>query len=145
MMNTALTINTAANTIEMTKEFAKKAKYFGTEEYELLQKARKDYPTYSVVTRKTASRENYKGLTINYMYKYIKNHPLTLVDEAGNDIEALDVFTEAAGLDKNGKKLENVDTAFYGEIRAWFLENYPAVKNKKDNLKKLLTTKKKAA
>lgn len=32
MMNTGLTINTAVNTIEMTKEFARKAKYFGTDE-----------------------------------------------------------------------------------------------------------------
>ena len=44
MMNTGLTINAAANTIEMTKEFARKAKYFGTDEYKLLQDARKDYP-----------------------------------------------------------------------------------------------------
>ena len=46
MMNTGLTINTAANTIEMTKEFARKAKYFGTDEYKLLQDVRKDYPTF---------------------------------------------------------------------------------------------------
>ena len=39
MMNTGLTINAAANTIEMTKEFARKAKYFGTDEYKLLQDA----------------------------------------------------------------------------------------------------------
>ena len=74
MMNTGLTINAAANTIEMTKEFARKAKYFGTDEYKLLQDARKDYPTFSVATRKTVSKESYKGLTINYMYNYIKKH-----------------------------------------------------------------------
>ena len=73
-MNTGLTINAAANTIEMTKEFARKAKYFGTDEYKLLQDARKDYPTFSVATRKTVSKESYKGLTINYMYNYIKKH-----------------------------------------------------------------------
>lgn len=77
-MNTGLTINAAANTIEMTKEFARKAKYFGTDEYKLLQDARKDYPTFSVATRKTVSKESYKGLTINYMYNYIKKHPQTL-------------------------------------------------------------------
>ena len=41
MMNTGLTINAAANTIEMTKEFARKAKYFGTDEYKLLQEQEK--------------------------------------------------------------------------------------------------------
>lgn len=66
-MNTGLTINATANTIEMTKEFAKKAKYYGTEEYTQLQKARKDYPTYSVVTRKSVSKESYKGLTMQQL------------------------------------------------------------------------------
>ena len=145
MMNTGLTINTAANTIEMTKEFARKAKYFGTDEYKLLQDARKDYPTFSVATRKTVSKESYKGLTINYMYNYIKKHPQTLTLEDGNEVKALEVFTEIAGLDENGKKMANVETAFYGEIRAWFLDIYPEVKNKKDNIKKLLTAKKKQA
>ena len=143
MMNTGLTINAAANTIEMTKEFARKAKYFGTDEYKLLQDARKDYPTFSVATRKTVSKESYKGLTINYMYNYIKKHPLTLTLEDGTTMTALEVFTEIAGVDEKGKKMADVETAFYGEIRAWFLENYPELKSKKDNIKKLLTAKKK--
>ena len=118
MMNTGLTINATANTIEMTKEFAKKAKYYGTEEYTQLQKARKDYPTYSVVTRKSVSKESYKGLTINYMYNYIKKHPETVVMEDNTEMSTLEVFREIAGLDESGKKLVNVETAFYGEIRA---------------------------
>lgn len=145
MMNTGLTINATANTIEMTKEFAKKAKYYGTEEYTQLQKARKDYPTYSVVTRKSVSKESYKGLTINYMYNYIKKHPGTVVMEDNTEMSTLEVFREIAGLDESGKKLVNVETAFYGEIRAWFLDIYPEVKDQKDNIKKLLSAKKKAA
>ena len=145
MMNTGLTINAIANTIEMTKEFAKKAKYYGTEEYTQLQKARKDYPTYSVVTRKSVSKESYKGLTINYMYNYIKKHPETVVMEDNTEMSTLEVFREIAGLDESGKKLVNVETAFYGEIRAWFLDIYPEVKDQKDNIKKLLSAKKKAA
>lgn len=145
MMNTGLTINATANTIEMTKEFAKKAKYYGTEEYTQLQKARKDYPTYSVVTRKSVSKESYKGLTINYMYNYIKKHPETVVMEDNTEMSTLEVFREIAGLDESGKKIVNVETAFYGEIRAWFLDIYPEVKDQKDNIKKLLSAKKKAA
>lgn len=144
-MNTGLTINATANTIEMTKEFAKKAKYYGTEEYTQLQKARKDYPTYSVVTRKSVSKESYKGLTINYMYNYIKKHSETVVMEDNTEMSTLEVFREIAGLDESGKKLVNVETAFYGEIRAWFLDIYPEVKDQKDNIKKLLSAKKKAA
>ena len=141
MMNTRLTINTAANTIEMTKEFAKKAKYFGTDEYNMLQIARKDYPTFSVTTKKTKSKENYKGLTLDYMKKYIELHPQTLV---------LEVLRTLVGLDENGEKIEDAETTSYGEIRAWFFGCYPEVKNKKEekkaNTKRLLTaTKKKAA
>ena len=124
MMNTRLTINTAANTIEMTKEFAKKAKYFGT--------------------------ENYKGLTLDYMKKYIELHPQTLVLEDGTEIEAIEVLRTLVGLDENGEKIEDAETTSYGEIRAWFFGCYPEVKNKKEekkaNTKRLLTaTKKKAA
>ena len=79
------------------------------------------------------------------MYNYIKKHPQTLTLEDGNEVKALEVFTEISGLDENGKKMANVETAFYGEIRAWFLDIYPEVKNKKDNIKKLLTAKKKQA
>ena len=68
------------------------------------------------------------------MYNYIKKHPQTLTLEDGNEVKALEVFTEIAGLDENGKKMTNVETAFYGEIRAWFLDIYPEVKNKKDNI-----------
>lgn len=117
----------------------KKAKYYGTEEYTQLQKARKDYPTYSVVTRKSVSKESYKGLTINYMYNYIKKHPETVVMEDNTEMSTLEVFREIAGLDESGKKLVNVETAFYGEIRAWFLDIYPEVKDQKDNIKKLLS------
>lgn len=150
MMNTRLTINTAANTIEMTKEFAKKAKYFGTDEYNMLQIARKDYPTFSVTTKKTKSKENYKGLTLDYMKKYIELHPQTLVLEDGTEIEAIEVLRTLVGLDENGEKIEDAETTSYCEIRAWFFGCYPEVKNKKEekkaNTKRLLTaTKKKAA
>lgn len=77
MMNTGLTINAAATTIEMTKEFARKARYFGTDEYKLLQDARKDYPTFSVATRKTVSKESYKGLTTGSGKTYFALHEIS--------------------------------------------------------------------
>ena len=150
MMNTGLTINAAANRIEMTKEFARKAKYFGTDEYNMLQSSRKDYPTFSVTTKKTKSKENYKGLTLDYMKKYIELHPQTLELEDGTEMEAIDVFRKLVGLDENGERIEDAETVSYGEIRVWFFGCYPEVKNKKEekkaNTKRLLTaTKKKAA
>ena len=45
-----MTINNKKNTIEMTKQFAKAAEKFGTEEYKALQEVRRDYPHFKIVT-----------------------------------------------------------------------------------------------
>lgn len=137
---TGLTINTAANTIEMTKTFAKDAKYFGSEAYKMLQAARKDYPTYAVVTKKAAKKENYKGLTIAYMKKYIEAHPLTLLREDNSEVKAIEVFNGLIARDNNGTKIDDCDAAYYGEIRKWFFNCYPEVKNRKEKINKLLAT-----
>lgn len=110
-MNTGLTINTAANTIEMTKEFARKARYFGTDEYKLLQDARKDYPTFSVATRKTVSKESYKGLTINYMYNYIKKHPQSLVIQ-----QYIENYCLRNGIGKNEKIFDLTERAISKQL-----------------------------
>ena len=48
------------NAIELTKKETKAAAKFGTTEYKQLQEARRDYPTFSVVTvtRKTTTKKN---------------------------------------------------------------------------------------
>ena len=71
---TKMKINEAARTIEMTKMFYRAACQFGTEEYKMLQEARRDYPgfTTSIAQPKKNSKapnEAYKGLD----YKYILN------------------------------------------------------------------------
>ena len=43
-------INSRTQVIEMTKKFAKAAARFGSEEYNQLQQARRDYPNFKVVT-----------------------------------------------------------------------------------------------
>ena len=73
---TKMKINEAARTIEMTKMFYRAACQFGTEEYKMLQEARRDYPgfTTSIAQPKKNSKapnEAYKGLDYKYMEKYI--------------------------------------------------------------------------
>ena len=51
-------INNNARTIEINKTFAAKASIYGSDEYVVLQKARRDYPNYYVVDserRRTAT------------------------------------------------------------------------------------------
>ena len=67
----SIIINIKKHTIEMNKTTTKAASKYGTPEYNELQSARHDYPTFRVVTvaKKTAKPE-YKGLTFEYMEKY---------------------------------------------------------------------------
>ena len=70
------TINSINHTIEMpTKKYATAASKFGTVEYNEVQTARKDYPTYKVVTRKVPKRaDTLKGLNYEVMETYISKH-----------------------------------------------------------------------
>lgn len=138
MMN-ELTINERNRTIEMTKKFANAAKRFGTREYKELQEARRDYPTYKVVTRSAKKKkDSFKGLTLDYMKNYIKNH------EKENSA-ILNEFYQLCGKDENGKtiKINNnvVEHASYGEIKKWFLKQYPVFKEYTENIDKILDKK----
>lgn len=118
---TTITINTQKRTIEMNKTFATAASKFGTDEYKQLQEARRDYPTFKVVTiaRKTAKPE-YKGLTFDYMKKFIAAH-----DDEDKSIMAK--FLNLRGESEEAKAVGAM-SAGYQEIKAWFFEQYPAIK-----------------
>ena len=63
--------------IVMDRTFAKNAEFVGSEEYNLLQQCRRDYPLYTV-TRKSINKkkdqEHYRGLTYEYMKKHINKY-----------------------------------------------------------------------
>lgn len=68
-------IDTNARRIVYDREFAKTAFTLGTENYDILQRARADYPKYKVEQRhinKKATQEHYKGLTYEFMDNYIE-------------------------------------------------------------------------
>ena len=75
---TNITVNEKARCIGLTKKDYAKACKFGTQEYIDLQEVRKAYPTFKVVgvTRKAPKTDKpiFKGLTYEYMEKYIKSH-----------------------------------------------------------------------
>lgn len=112
-------INEAKRVIEVTKAFVNKASVYGTIEYKELREVRNDFPGFKVVT-KNAGKKNgqFKGLTIDYMKKYIEEH----------NEEYIEDFCVLCGRDKNWEELEFAATATYGEIKAWFLKKYPEFK-----------------
>lgn len=123
-------INETKKVIEVTKAFEKKARMYGTKEYEDLQIVRRDYPNFKVITK--AARKNtdgFKGLTFEYMEKYIKEH-----------IEEKDLLTEfykKCGRNEIGENIEFLKSEPYAKVKRWFLERYPVFEEyRKNNLKK---------
>ncbi len=112
-----MNVNHITMTIEMTKVEAKAAGKFGSTAYNELVDARNSFPTYQIVIKKeTKKRDTYKGLTYGYMKHYIKTHNAELMVE----------YELMRGYD-NGKKVDFVDAASYGEIKAWFLTKFPEI------------------
>ena len=107
----SLTICSRNHTIEMpTKKYATAASKFGTAEYNELQAARRDYPTYKVVIRKAPKRaDTLKGLNYEVMEKYISAH-----DESGEIKKQYNFL--------RGKSDDSVCSVSYGTIKKWFLE-----------------------
>lgn len=134
-MTNSLTINERNKTIEMTKKFANASKRYGSREYEDLQAARKDYPTYKVVTRSTKrKKDSFKGLNLAYMENYIKTH------EKENTATLID-FYKLCGKDEVGNKLELEEAECYGKIKKWFLNQYPVFENYRKDIDKILNEK----
>ena len=131
---TNLTINNKNHTIEMSKKFAKAASRYGTKEYNDLQAARKDYPTYQVVTKsggnKGKSKESHRGLTYDYMEKYIAAHD----DESGSIMAEFNMLRATSDEAKEAL----AEACSYQEIKEWFFEKFPAIKKFHEKRGKIL-------
>ncbi|MBQ8176627.1 MAG: hypothetical protein IJ035_06280 [Oscillospiraceae bacterium] len=112
-------INEKNRTIElMSKKFATAASKYGTPEYMDLQAARRDYPNYKVVVKSTSrTNSGFKGLTYEYMEKYIKSH--------GTEAEKTEKFNAYKNIRLDVKCLASATA--YREVKKWFLEQYPEV------------------
>ena len=113
-------INFEKNQIVMTRLFAKKCTDTSSEEYAHLQSVRRDYPTFTVVTRqikKNDGKKVYKGLTYAYMRDYIILH--TTPEE---EMEALAEFDELLLISRCQQQ-----SLRYPTIKKWFLAKYPEI------------------
>ena len=120
-----MTINYASNTIELTQKESKAAGKYNSEAYHELLGAKKDYPEFRVVIvrpRKTSSSVM-KGLTYEYMKAYITKHPKNTAE----DESTMTVFYRMQGCNEEGKKVGHTQSATYGEVMSWFLEQYPEI------------------
>ena len=138
---TTMKINEKKFTIEVTKSFAQKASRVGSPEYYELLEVRHNFPKFKVVVNQTKSKDSFKGLTYEYMKKYIQTHD----DEKGSNMA---VFMELRGKSEEADDAQ-ADSMSYGEIKMWFLDTYPAIKNfhesRADRIQAIKEKQKKAA
>ena len=117
---TNVRINFSARTIEMTKKFEREAQKYGSDAYKELQSARQDYPSFRVVV-KSSSRKNkdsFKGLTYEYMEKYIIAHDPEKV--------IIEEFKVLRGINEEDPDMMT-ESASFKEIRDWFFVTYPEI------------------
>ena len=128
--------NLFSRKIEMTKTEAKAAGKPNTTEYNTLLELMKNFPGFQIEIVKSAAKkvDRFKGLDINYMENYIKSHKP----------ELLETFYELRGLDANGKKVELAAAATYGEIKMWFLTQFPEIEKLGENVNKIIEEARKA-
>lgn len=115
-------VNMFERTIVLTKKEMTAASRYGSDAYKELQNARRDNPGYEVVTisrEVKTQRETYKGLTYEYMEKYIKTHD----DEKGTIWREYKI---CRGMPLDEKDLIPVPYT-YREMREWFLDKYETI------------------
>lgn len=107
-------IDHIAQTITLTKKFAKSAGIINSPEYTLFKQLRADYPDYTIQEREIAKKEgkkSYANLTYEFMREYI-------------------IITEGEG-SENIRNLETVITISKGQagryayVKTWFLKKFP--------------------
>ena len=120
-MTNILKVDHKKKMLIMDKSFANNSSIFGSRESQMLEEARRAYPTYSVARRqikKNSNQEHYNGLTYEYMRWYIETH------EEGEKLTAtIKEFDELLLISKCHSKGKR-----YPTIKKWFLEQYKEVK-----------------
>lgn len=108
--------NLMKKVIEMSKNEAKRAGVPNSEEFKMLQELRVAFPNFNIEIQKTKARDTMRGLTEDYMRRYIQEHD-------GKNETIMSEFKTLCGEDG-----DFVKKASYGELKQWFLLNYPKVK-----------------
>lgn len=121
-------------TIKLTRAEAKEASKPATDPYKELVAVTRDYPTFKVVVaepRKNKRTDTLKGLNYTFMENYIKINKEEKLKEF-NQLR----FNETA----QGLKSSSIS---YGEIKQWFLMEFPEILNKRNEIKQILAASKK--
>ena len=118
MKSNPIKFDHANEKIVINRTFSTKAVIFGTEEYQKLQDARRDFPSYKIAVRdgikKNPQKEAFKGLDYEFMEQYFiyKNAPQKIWEKY-----------------KHMRLMAGCHSRRFPIVKKWFLELYPEVKN----------------
>jgi hypothetical protein len=120
-----MTINTKKRTIEISSKENKDAVQVGSEKYQLLQTARKDYPGFTVVIKKaTRKKDEFAWLTKDAISNYVSKYG---TDEQKENYSILCL----TGLDEKGHYYEAQP---FFKIKKWFLKEFPGIKSNQETI-----------
>ena len=114
-MKNSISFDAITNTITITKSFYEASKEFGSEEQKMLADIQKEYPQMRIAvksTRKGYRKSEYKGLTYDYMRRFIR------IMDRENIVTFDDVIAHFEDFGYDSVKL-------YQCVKDWFLETYP--------------------
>lgn len=116
--------------IVMSKTEAIAAGKLNSEKFNELRGLREMYPTFEISVVKSQSKKanRFKGLDCKYMEQYIKAH----------DEDNLAQFYALRGLDEDGKKQGLAPAVTFGELKVWFLESYPEIIQKTEEIDRII-------
>ena len=120
--------------IIITKRMEAACRKYGSEAYNKLKAVRADNPDFAVVVRTMAKSKTRLKLNYDFMMAYIQKH-----DDEENT--AMTKFKEMIAYEAKQQKLKKQDgnlikVAAYKDVRKWFLERFPEVKDYIENTKK---------
>ena len=114
-----MTINYNKSTIELTASEMNEAKKFGSEMYIQVTAARRDNPGYRVVEIKTKkTKSDFANLDMKTIKAYVEKHG---TDEQKNNFALISKRTI-------GEDGEYCEAQPFFQIKAWFLAEFPEIK-----------------
>ena len=116
-MKNILKIDYDKQLLIMDREFSIKASLVGSQEYNILQTAKQQYPTFTIQRKRIKTnpkKESFNGLTYEYMEMYMARYNVPAeIRKQYDDLR----------FDANGHSIR------YPVIKQWFLETFPDMKN----------------
>ena len=113
MLNNIINFDRNTNTFTLTKKLFNASCKYGSEEYKFVEELKKEQCGCQIKvseSKRTTKNDGYKGLTFDYMRDYINKFDSNN-NEAKNELETL-----------------IAEKANYLDIKNWFLNKYPKVK-----------------